>query len=369
MKILYVITRSTWGGAQAHLYELIKDRVSKKDDVFLLVGEDGELANRVRKINSVNVKIDKMLVRQLSPVKDLISIYKMRLYIKRINPDIVHLHSSKAGAIGRIAAVGLPCKVIFTAHGWAFTEGIGKVKRNIYIFIEKNLAKYTDKIICVSEYDYKLAEKEKVIKKGINAKVIQNGVEEISDMSNTKGNITPVITMTARFDTQKNQSLLLEALSKVEIPFVVNLIGDGPLRAKCEEIVKNSGMEEKVNFLGFQRDVTSFLKETDIFALISNYEGLPISIIEAMSCSLPIIASRVGGIPELIDNSINGFCVENETKKISQAFEMLLTDSDLRLKMGEESYKKYINGFGIETNLSNIETVYKELIGEEYAQN
>ncbi|WP_436629420.1 glycosyltransferase family 4 protein [Latilactobacillus sakei] len=369
MKILYVITRSTWGGAQAHLYELIKDRASKKDDVFLLVGEEGELADRVRKINSVNVKVDKILVRQLSPIKDLMSIYKIKSYIKKINPDIVHLHSSKAGAIGRIAAIGMPCKVIFTAHGWAFTEGINKVKRNVYIFIEKMLAKHTDEIICVSEYDYKLAKKENVIKKGINAKVIQNGVEEILNVESTKVNIPPVITMTARFDTQKNQNLLLEALSKLELPFVVNLIGDGPLRAECEEIVKNNGMEEKVNFLGFQRDVTSFLKETDIFVLISNYEGLPISIIEAMSCSLPIIASRVGGIPELIDNNINGFCIENDAKKISQVFEMLITDSDLRVKMGKASYRKYVSGFRIETNLSNIETVYKELIGEAYAQN
>ena len=176
MKIMYCITSSSWGGAQLHVLELCQNQMKRGNKVIFLVGNNGPLLEKVRRIKGVRVILLPSLVREISFVKDITAVIKLRKIIKRERPDIVHLHSSKAGTLGRIASIGLNCKVIFTVHGWAFTEGVNsKIKKFIYRTIEKSVSRFTDLFICVSEYDRNLGMERGVLNPNSHVAVIHNG--------------------------------------------------------------------------------------------------------------------------------------------------------------------------------------------------
>lgn len=359
MRILYAITRSEWGGAQAHLFELVKDQVSRGNEVYVVVGKEGQFSEKIKKLDNVHLFIQRSLIRELNPLKDIIAIRDFRRLIKRLDPDIIHLHSSKAGAVGRIAAMRSKAKIIFTAHGWAFTEGIEEKKRRVFILIERTLARITDKIICVSKYDYNLALKEKVASQS-KMVVIYNGVQdpEFEREFFTKEDRINIL-MVARFDKPKNQQLLIRAFSKLpRNKYTLTLVGDGPLLQQSIELTSNLNISDSVRFVGFQSDVNSYLRQADIFSLITNYEGLPISIIEAMSYSLPIIASNVGGISELVKD--NGYLVENKIDSVVEAINKI--DLSAVKNLSKNSYVNYRKEFELVNVLFSIDKLYNSKI-------
>lgn len=367
MKIMYCITRSNWGGAQANVYSLIESQIDHKNEVVLVVGEIGELTKRVKKLGNVKIIYLPVLKRSLDTANDFKAVIKLRKLIRNNKPDILHLHSSKAGAVGRLATIGLLDKpiVIFTAHGWAFSEGVGsKMKTSIYSHIEKFLAHFTDRIICVSQFDYDLAVSKRVFNKNCQGIVIYNGVEKHEQKTTILNhNEEVIITMTARFDTQKNQLLLIKALSKLNgLKYRVRLIGDGPYKEKCESEVQQLSLQNYVEFCGFRSDVDQLLKDSDIFTLITNYEGLPISIIEAMSFSLPIIASDVGGVKEEVVNGRNGYLVSNQPNDIAKKIEHLILEPSVRKSMGKESLAIFNENFQLSKFLRDTNNLYSKLL-------
>lgn len=360
MKIAYGITTSRWGGAQQYVYELILDRLKRKDEVFLIVGEAGELTRRLSEKN-IKIYILPELVRNINPVKDFLAILKFRKLLNHISPDIVHLNSSKAGVIGRIAAVKLKkIKTVFTVHGWAFSEGVpSNFKRIIYVYIERIMSKLTDLIICVSQYDYNLAIKCNVIRDRENAIVIHNGVKK-NDYSEMRSVHKPVkLVMIARFSTQKDQAMLIRCLSRVDRNlFTITFVGDGDTLEDNVKLVKSLKLQDNVNFVGFKKNVSLYLKESDIYILTTHYEGLPISIIEAMSYGLPIVASDVGGNRELITN--NGFLVSNEDDLL-KVINVLLINTDQIVKMGKQSRENFLQNYTLETCLDKTNAQYNIL--------
>lgn len=363
MKIMYCITRSNWGGAQAHLFELIKHNKKLGNEICLVVGEKGTLTERVHEVTGVKIVIEKEIQRSVNLLQDVRATLKLRKDIKNFNPNILHLHSSKAGAIGRMAALGLPCRVIFTVHGWAFTDGIKQPKKFIYTVIERFLSKFANKIICVSQFDYQIAVKYHIFKaqdnKGI---VVHNGIKIDSWEKVKQDNKCDkfILTMVARFDDQKNQLLLLNSLEKLKkLNIKVNLIGDGPTKERLQQEAQKKSLQKIVNFSGFQKNVSSFLKQADCFILISNYEGLPISILEAMNFQLPIIASNVGGISEEVSNGVNGILVKNETDDIYRAIRFLYKNPNTTLKYGIASKNKVQDDFNLDDMLKRVDIVYR----------
>ena len=361
MKIVYVITTSNWGGAQKYVYDLVNDRLSKKDDVWLIVGNEGELSKRADQLHA-KVIIVPELVRNISFYKDIISILKIRKILKNINPDIIHLNSSKAGTIGRLAATSLKARVIFTVHGWPFTEGISAKKQFLYSFIEKNLVSFADKIICVSKYDYNLALERKVVKDPSKMIVIHNGIKDsLSKNGFVKENNNEKLTLTmvARFDEPKNQSLLLKALSNANFNFKLNLVGTGSklaeVKAQAKKLFKDSGRE--IVFWGFQRNVDAILEETDVFVLISKHEALPLSIIEAMKHGLPIVASNVGGIKELV--TTNCYLVDDGKAIVETVTELNQNRDQIRI-LGQNSRKIYLSEYTQEKMLYETNRVYQD---------
>lgn len=364
MKIFYVITQSeSIGGASLHLLDLAEAMQLKGHQVIIAAGGQGKFAElaKARSLQYVQLKYIK---REISPFNDLKSIFELRKKIKEYQPDVVHCHSSKAGIVGRLAAFFAKTPSIFTAHGWAFTEGVSKRKRAFYTLIERAISPITKKIITVSIFDRELALKCKVSNPN-RLVAIQNGIVDIAYTEKTITNNPIRLVMVARFDEQKNQTALLYALEKIKsLDFVVDFVGDGNTLNECSSLTQKLGIQEHVVFHGHldADQVSGILKNADIFLLITNWEGFPLSILEGMRQGLPIIATNVGGISEQVDNE-NGILLKNNNiDEIASALTKLITNPLLCKKLGKNGREKFENNFLIEDMIEKTESVYLSIL-------
>lgn len=360
MKLVYVITQGGWGGAQAHVFDLISSAVQLNNQIWLICGSTGRLTDEIKHIfPKVHVIVLDDLCREVSFSHDLKAVMYLRRIFRRVKPDIIHLHSAKAGTIGRIAAYHIS-PVIYTVHGWAFTTGVSKKRALLAIAVERVLQPLTARYICVSKFDYNLGIKKGLMNKRHPGTVIHNGVrKEVFQHSLIKKH--PTIVMAARFDVPKRQDLLIRALEKISDKSLhLILLGDGPKLLACQELANNLNIENRVHFLGSVTNVREYYADADIVMLISDYEALPISIIEGLASAKPIIASNVGGINELIQN--NGFLVANSVNEIVQCVQLLLENRNLRNDMGQKSFEVFQNEYTERKMLSKTFNLYNSVM-------
>lgn len=366
MKILYCITSSSWGGAQLHVLELCADQLARGNEVTFIVGNKGPLLDKVKQLKGVKVILLPSLVREISPTNDIKAIVELRKIIKSESPDIVHLHSSKAGVIGRLSSIGLrkKIKVIFTVHGWAFTDGVSsRLKKSLYRIIEKSVRHFTDLFICVSYYDEKIGKREKVLDSTSNVKVIHNGAVTPSEQSINYSVHTPLrLVMIARFSPQKDQETLINAVTNLpKNSYKLTFVGDGETLQTNKELASKYGLNHNIKFVGFKDDISNELINNDVYILSTHYEGLPISIIEAMSYGLPILATNVGGNSEMVKNNINGFLFTSKDELVDK-LNYLINHPETVKKMGQQSYRIFSDEYSLSQCLTKISNSYLELL-------
>lgn len=361
MNIVYIITRSdTLGGANIHLLDLAEGVQNLGHQVTILIGGEGVVNQKARERGLNCISLENM-VREINPIKDFKCFFEIKKHLLAIKPDIVHCHSSKAGILGRLVSYHLKIKNIFTAHGWAFTEGVSAKKALVYKYIEKYIAYITDRIITVSEYD-----RQHALKNGVSnieqMITIHNGIKFLSAIPK-KGEQVKII-MVARFSPQKKYSELIIALSHIkDLNWCAEFVGDGELKSEMEQLSVNLGLQERILFSGQCFDVNQRLANSDIFVLSSNYEGFPLTILEGMSHSLPIITSDVGGCKEAING--NGYLIpKGDVKYLADKLAKLIEDDNLRKDMGKKSYQNFVAKFKFETMLEKTIMVYSELVGD-----
>lgn len=365
MKIVYIITRSdVLGGASVHLLDLAKGMLLKGHQVHILVGGTGAFTEALEKEN-IGYTALTHLKRELSVQDEVLGYLEIKKQLKHLKPDIVHCHSTKAGLLGRLAAKSLKLPVVFTAHGWAFTDGVGAKKQKIYTSIERGLSKLSDAIITVSEYDRQHGFKHNV---GTHQLVttIHNGVPDIIKPTNNTPNAIPKLIMVARFEEQKDQYFLINTLADLpkNLDWQLDLIGDGPNLQKCKDLTHKKQLDDKIVFHGQSFKVQEFLNEADIFVLISKYEGFPLTILEAMRASLPIIASDVGGVKESV-TAQNGFLIpKNDSVALTDALTKLISDANLRNELGSNSRKLYETYFTFEIMLEKTSNIYYKILSK-----
>lgn len=367
MKIVQLITKfDTLGGAQTHVLELSKMMAQNGHEVYILFSKGEEIFD-LTEFKNIHCRQLEYLVHKIDLIHDFKSFIEMKRILKEINPDILALHSSKAGIIGRLAASSLNIPTVFTAHGWSFTEGISPFKRKVFSQIEKRIAKKTDYIITVSHYDEKLAKVFK-IEPRFELQTVHNGINDFYE-ENIRSSDEIKVVMVARFQTPKRQDLLLHAFSKLpNSTSKIIFIGDGE---KCGEVMmlaKVLNLERRVEFLGARKDVPRLLADANVFVLISEFEGLPISIIEAMASGIPVIASDVGGVSELIKHGENGFIVNNDELEISKYLKLLTENHKMRREMGEKARELYLENFQFKKTYWETLSIYENVIekrGEE----
>lgn len=348
------------GGASIHLLDLALGSSQAGHSVDILVGGEGVFNSRARDLGLRCYSL-KYLVREINPEKDFRAFFELRKVLSELKPDLVHLHSSKAGILGRLAAKSLGLPAVFTAHGWAFTEGVSAKRRFVYRNIERVMARFSDKILTVSEFDRQLALKAKVGNE-TTVMTIHNGMPEVD--SNTAGfsqRSKIRLIMVARFEIPKNQKFLLGALAKVAPEnWELELVGDGPSLASAQKLAAQLGIGEKVVFSGACDDVPSRLSQSDVFVLISDWEGLPLTILEAMRSGLPVVASNVGGVSELIADGESGFLVERgDQEGLVIALTRLIKSDELRKKQGILGRQIYRTNFTFDIMLDKILKIYQ----------
>lgn len=363
-KILYVITRAEHGGAQVHVSQLIEGFRGRYES-FLAVGEEGFLADRARELGA-EVTILPDLVHPISPGKDMGALFSISRYIKEIEPDLVHAHSSKAGLLGRLAAKLRGVPSVFTAHGWAFTDGVSKKQKAIAIPLERFAGKLASKIITVSEYDKRLAMKYKVVPEE-KIKAVWNGVPDTEWRSNNVDG-APRLVMVARFSEQKDHATLLSALGGMkDWEWTLDLIGGGPGLDEVRAMSRELGIGHRVNFLGALEpdQVEKLLSNSSIFVLSSRWEGLPLVIIEAMRAELPVVATDVGGVSEAVIDGETGYLIApGDAGGLRSRLKKLMDSQDLRRKMGKAGRARYEKYFTVERMLRETAKVYEGVFAQ-----
>jgi glycosyltransferase involved in cell wall biosynthesis len=359
--LLYVITKSELGGAQGHVYDLIKS-LHQDYEIHLAVGTPGLLTDKVADLG-VKVHIISSLQRRINPSSDLRAIKQCVDIVKLVKPDLIHCHSSKAGVVARLAAWICRVPVIFTAHGWGFDPRSPRLQRNIALGIEKILAPISTKIICVSESDRQLAISLKVTAPELVV-TIHNGItNEIVPTASPERQPAKLI-MVARFNrSQKDQHTLMQAIAKLENPIELVFVGTGPDWDESKKMAKDLNIDDRVAFLGDRLDVPDLLADAQIFVLSTHYEGAPISILEAMRCGLPIIATNVNGIPEQVTDRVTGLLVPHQdVNALSNAIANLTSDPIVRHHMGAAGRQKFLQEFTVKQMVEKTELLYRSTL-------
>ncbi|WP_281645885.1 glycosyltransferase family 4 protein [Parendozoicomonas sp. Alg238-R29] len=365
MNIVIIITRmDEIGGAQTHVRDVAIELVKDGNKVTLLCGYTGDLSKQLESKGVVVLRIES-LVREISLYSDLKAYLDIKESIKNISPDLIALHSSKAGLLGRLAASSQKIPSVFTAHGWSFADGVPKVKKFIYKNIEKIAASYGDRIINVSECDRRLALKYKVGRESSHV-TIHNGIKDLAVQSKRRKKKCDVImlVMVARFCDQKDHDTLLRALSEIKnLSWNLMLVGGGERESEVRALSDSLGLSSRVEFMGVCENVSDILSRSDVFVLTSHWEGLPISIVEAMRVGLPVVASDVGGVEEQLKEKLSwGLVKRGDVGDLKSKLELLIEDDELRCQLGEESREVFFDGFRFEKMYRDICGVYRELV-------
>ena len=363
-KILFIVTQSEWGGAQRYIFDLATNLDKSKYQVEVAAGQGtGELFERLEKDNIKTYKIPH-LRREISPLNDFLAYREIKNIINKSKPNILHLNSSKAEVLGALA--GNKCnidKIIYTAHGFVFNEPMSKIKKLFYKKIEKFISKKINTIIAVSDFDRKSA-----IQSGfdpIKLVKIHNGIS-ISNLNflnkqearqilfSTQNNnlqideSLPFLGTIANFYYTKGLDILIKAVAKTKANIFI--IGDGIERENLEKLIKSHKLENRVFLTGYLENASQYLKAFDLYVMPSRKEGLPYVLLEAGVAKVPIVATNVGGVVEIVHNNINGYLIEpmkpdKLATKIKQAIDKPLDfqlDNDFSLnKMLKETTQVY----------------------------
>ncbi len=368
-KILYIVTQSEWGGAQHYIFDLATNLPQEKYEVMVAAGGNEELYSKLNKHGIKNYKL-KHLIREISPLEDIKAYFEIKKLINELKPDVLHLNSSKAGVIGAIAGKHAKVKkIIYTVHGFVFNEPMSNLQKNIYTFAEKFSARYKDKLICVSEFDRQAGIKNKIAPEN-KLITINNGIEPIDFLNKViarqKLDLPPdkiVIGTIANFYETKGLTYLISAAKEITKQFpdiIFRLIGFGQLEKELKLKIRGLNLQNNF-FLSKVLDAKKYLNAFDIFVLPSIKEGFPYAILEAMRAGLPIVATKVGGIPEMLKNETNGLLVEPfSPSDLATKITRLLKDNVLAVKIGRQAKIDVENYFSLEKMVERTKKIYSE---------
>lgn len=359
-KIAYLV-RPAEGGMKTHLLGLLSglDRIRYEPVVICPPGTP--LAREVQNTGVQMVPLE--IVDGLNPLKDISAAMKLKGILKQLQPDILHIHGAKAGHVGRMFLGGKRRpKVVLTYHSFIFDERTSGMKRNMISMQERRYQRITDRIIAVSQA---LKNELTTVMKlnGANIEVIYNGIEFVEVPPTPHNDIR--IGVIARLAPQKGIEYFIRAAALVMMKYPQTsyyIIGDGPQKAMLTRLVQALDIHEGVYFLNYKSDIPAQLSKFDILVHPSTRESFGMTIVEALSQRLPVIASRVGGIPEIIQDGKTGILVEpaNPTA-IADKIMLLLEDREYAHHLGQSGCADVRERFSIARMVEATQAVYAEV--------
>ncbi|MCI0487865.1 MAG: glycosyltransferase [Blastocatellia bacterium] len=403
-RIVRIIDRLNIGGPAKHTVWLTGGLDRDEFETTLVTGTvppgEGDMGY-FAKAEGVRPIIIKEMSRELSPA-DILVLAKLLGLLFRLKPDIVHTHKSKAGAIGRLAAIiykwATPsalllrprrCRIVHTYHGHIFHSYYGRAKTRLFITIERVLARFTDRIIAISQKQQREICEEFRVGRPERFRVIPLGID-LDETAAREGRLRAelgiddsevLICTVGRLCEVKNYAMLIRAAARLasidnesssRARFVI--IGDGPLRKELEQLSQSLDIGDKIAFTGFREDAPLLYADLDMVALTSLNEGTPLTLIEAMSCGRAVVATEVGGVVDIMGahlDSSEGFSIwehgltvpSQDEEAYARALRFLINRPRLRAEMGERGRAFVRAGMSRERLVSDIEKLYRELTG------
>jgi glycosyltransferase involved in cell wall biosynthesis len=379
-----VIARLNMGGPALHVAYLSAGLQERGYDTTLVAGS---LALGEESMSSVAERLGVPIVtvpelhREISPLRDLRSVYHVAELIRELRPQILHTHTAKAGAIGRLAAMlagdAAPPIVVHTFHGHVLRGYFGPLRSGFFRLLERWLARRTTSLIAVSP-----EVRDDLVSLGIapveKFAVVRLGIELDSRVGSPDGNghetrrllgIPPdrfVVGWIGRMTGVKRTDDVLLALKRLRdqgVDAVLCMVGDGPDRDAVERRAHDLGIVRDSFFLGYQDDVAPFYAAFDALILPSANEGTPVSAIEALAGGRPVVATRVGGVPDVVRDGVDGFLVEpGDVDAMADRLAALAADEDLRRRMGEAGRADVHQRYSVERLLDDIDELYRRLL-------
>src|SRR5437867_8712577 len=389
--VFHIITRLDHGGSARETLQTVLGHDRGRFRVSIAFGrpetttaDDAALLKvDLQQLGQAGVSVFQVppLVREINPVLDAWATVTLWRLLRRVRPEVVHTHTAEAGAVGRLAArlAGIPV-VIHTPHGHIFYGYYGAVASAMIRLLERLLAKITDRIVTLTDrgaqehVQYTIAGPEKfvTIHSGIDLAEFRSVQVDPAAMRKELGLPPegPIVGTVGRLVPIKGLEWLLKAAPRVlaEFPqacFVI--IGEGPLLGALKQLTSKLGIGLRVVFLGAREDVPECLAALDLFVLPSLNEGMGRALIEAMAVGLPVVATRVGGIPDIVADGTTGLLVPpRDDGALAEAILTLLRDRSRRAVYGEAGRRHVSGRFDVETMVRNIERLYDDVWREKH---
>ncbi|MFV1982140.1 MAG: glycosyltransferase [Thiohalomonadales bacterium] len=363
--VVHIIDRLPPDGAERLMVDILKNRTENFRFAVLSLVEGGALEEELSQI-SVPVTIFNK-----SSKFDFSVLFKLIFWFIKHKPSVVHTHLFTADTWGRLAAsiTRVPC-IITTVHSTNTWKG------TIHRFVDQVLSLITDRVVaCSEEVANVLIASFKISRKRIE--IISNGIDfnrfeavkltTIREIDSLASDITKMVVI-GRLHPAKGHLDLIKAITHIKAgntKFHVFLVGEGELK---DQIITNcieSNINENVTLMGQRTDIPEILAKTDIFIMPSHWEGLPMALLEAMAMSMPVIATRVGGIPDVIENGVNGFLIDkSDDVELANKMVKLINDKELRSAFGNEAKKTVIENYSAKNASEKYELLYQTVLGQ-----
>jgi glycosyltransferase involved in cell wall biosynthesis len=379
IRVMRVITRLNIGGPAIHVSLLTSRLDPERYETLLVSGVESAAEGNMLKLGRlppVQPKTVPALGRAISPLDDVRALGALVSLARSFKPDIVHTHLAKAGALGRVAARLAGVRVVVhTYHGSVFRGYFGQRESAVYLQIERALARITTRIVAITS-----GQKADLVSLGIapSAKIVEIplglDLEQFRELPSRDDALAALglpsemryVTIVARLVAIKDIPTFIRAVARVteSHPDVRGLVvGDGPDRAAIEGVARELGQGDRCRFLGWRADLPNVYAASDVVALSSLNEGSPVSLIEAMAAARAVVATAVGGVPDLVHDGSGILVAPGDDGALGDAMVTLLRDPNRRAEMGRAGRDLAFRRFGSGRLVDDIDRLYVDLLG------
>lgn len=369
IRVLELLVSTDLGGGPIHVRDLIAGLSRGEFEITVAAPGGGPLVDAYRELGAhfVDLPLDRL------------SVWKNYRRVRRLIHDrhiqVVHSHGKGAGLVGRLAALFAPVKAVHTFHGLHADDA--RIGRRPYVGLERLLAMVTDVLIHVSPGQAHEAEaiglappgRTKVIVNAIDSARVRALAQHHSLSREALGLPTkaPVLGTVARFDPIKALDVLVDAFARLSPQWKharLLIVGDGPERGRLEALTRELKVADRVRFAGFIADAPRCMPTMDLYVSASRREGLPLSVLEAMACSVPVVATRVAGHVDAVEDGVTGLLVPGDDPAVlASAMETLLADPERRRRMGEAGRERVERHFSVGRMVAATAGVYRAAAG------
>lgn len=366
-RVFHLITRLLKGGAEAKTIETVLGL----DAYEFTVGFGAEYdVDQVHRLEQAGIATKRFRgIRHYNPVTAVLAVGVVVRYLRKGDFDLVHTHSTEAGIIGRFAASLVDLPVVHTVHGVPFASDRNDFLERFVLYCERAAARRTDRLVTNAD-----AIAEDYLSRGIGDSdqytTVYSGIDldafrDVPAAPDITGDGVRVVMVGRLADGKGFEDLLAAVDQLAQEQISVYLVGDGPLQDDLHHQIRQRGLSDTVQMLGYRDDIPAILAACDVFVLPSYREGTPRVITEAMASGLPVIATEIAGIPEQVEDGTNGILIQpGEIGDLGTALDRLVESGWLREEFGAASQER-VGRFSVETMLKDIDAVYRDVLDRE----